>query len=283
MVLAAVLGLALGGPALAQQDKALDARLDRIEKLVRQLREIVVQARQSGDPVQVRIVGDPDPDMAAAKRRIYDLDAAIQTLNNQVDGLTRDVQVSRRAAGELRSAGEGVARAAQANEARLDDLMRRVQALEAAAQPVVAAPPTPPLADAGPAPELADDPGEAFAQAKRLLLAESYPAAASAFQQFIERFPEDERTAEARYWLGEALFVQTAYADAATAYIGAIRGWPKTPWAPNAVVKLARSLIALEKPKDACRTLGEFKKRYPNAPQPVASRAAAARAEAKCA
>jgi len=284
--MAGALAVSLAGPAAAQDDKALNARMERLEKLVRQLRDIVVQARQSGDPVQVRIVGDPDPDVVTARRRLDDLEAAVQTLNGQVDGLTRDIQLARQAAQDQRAATERATERANRSEgefrARLDDLTQRLQAAEAAARPVVE--PAPPGA-AGPeeAGAPADDPAEAFAQAKRLLLAESYPAASAAFGEFIERFPEAEQTPEARYWLGEALFVQKAYADAATAYIGAIRGWPQTPWAPNAVVKLARSLIALEKPKDACRTLGEFKKRYPDAPKSVSDRAAAARAEAKCA
>ncbi|HEX8233505.1 MAG TPA: tol-pal system protein YbgF [Caulobacteraceae bacterium] len=285
LLLAGALAVSLAGPAAAQDAKALNARMERLEKLVRQLRDIVVQARQSGDAVQVRIVGDPDPDVITARRRLDDLEAAVQTLNGQVDGLTRDVQLARQAAQEQRGgverAADRAARADQETRARLEDLNQRLLALEAAARPAVE--PAPGAAGPEEAGPPADDPAEAFAQAKRLLLAESYPAASAAFQEFIERFPEAEQAPEARYWLGEALFVQNAYADAATAYIGAIRGWPQTPWAPNAVVKLARSLIALEKPKDACRTLGEFKKRYPKAPKSVSDRAAAARTEAKCA
>ena len=53
--------------------------------------------------------------------------------------------------------------------------------------------------------------------------------------------------------------------------------------APDAVVELSRSLVALKKPADACQTLNEFKRRYPKAPAAVASRAAAARTQAKCA
>jgi tol-pal system protein YbgF len=280
LIVTALILACAAAPAHAQADPDLDKRLDRIERLVRQLREIVVQARQSGDPVQVRIVGDPDPDMMQAKRRLDDLEGAITTLNGQVDGLTRDIQLARRAAQEQRAGAEAAERGAQATQARLDELLRRVQALEIAA----AAPPPQVLGEIGPeeAGEPSDDPAEAFAQAKRLLLAESYPAAVTAFQEYIERYPEAEQTPEARYWLGEALFMQKAHADAATAYIGAIRGWPKTPWAPNAVVKLARALIALEKPQDACRTLSEFGRRYPDAPAAIKSRAAAARAEAKC-
>ncbi len=44
-------------------------------------------------------------------------------------------------------------------------------------------------------------------------------------------------------------------------------------WAPDAVVELARSLVALKKPTDACQTLAEFGRRYPKAPAAVAAAA----------
>ena len=43
------------------------------------------------------------------------------------------------------------------------------------------------------------------------------------------------------------------WADAASAYIGAIRGWPQTAWAPDAVVDLARALVAWKKPPTPAR------------------------------
>ena len=70
---------------------------------------------------------------------------------------------------------------------------------------------------------------------------------------------------------------------AAGAYIGAIRGWPKTAWAPDAVLELSRALVALKKPADACQTLDELNRRYPKAPPAVLSRAATVRTQAKCA
>ena len=77
--------------------------------------------------------------------------------------------------------------------------------------------------------------------------------------------------------------MREAYTDAAGAYIGAIRGWPQTSWAPDATLKLARSMVALKKTPDACRTLDELAKRYPKAPAQVTSRAASTRVAAKCA
>ena len=75
--------------------------------------------------------------------------------------------------------------------------------------------------------------------------------------------------------------MRAAHAEAATAYIGAIRGWPQTGWAPDAVVELARELVALKKPTDACQALAELPRRYPKAAS-VKARAAQVAAQAKC-
>ena len=107
--------------------------------------------------------------------------------------------------------------------------------------------------------------------------------AGAAFEAYLEQFPDGPRNAEARYWLGKTQTARGQQARAATSYIGAIRDWPKTPWAPDAVVELARALIALKKPEDACQTLAELPKRYPKASAAVTNRAKAASTQAKCA
>jgi tol-pal system protein YbgF len=115
------------------------------------------------------------------------------------------------------------------------------------------------------------------------MLGGDYAAAESAFAAYVQTYPDAPKTPEARYWWGKTLSVRGAHAQAASAYIGAIRGWPKTAWAPDAVGELARSLVALKKPADACATLSELGKRYPKAPPAVTTRAAATARQAKCA
>jgi len=110
-----------------------------------------------------------------------------------------------------------------------------------------------------------------------------YDSAESAFGAFVKRYGDTAKGPEARYWLGKTLSVRGANADAAGAFIGAIRGWPKTTWAPDAVLELSRALVALKKPEDACQTLGELSRRYPKAPASVMTRAQTVRAQAKCA
>jgi len=249
-------------PATPAEDPldARDARrVERMEKVVRELRGIVFQMRDTGKPVVVQ-PADADARMEELSGRIADLEQTLRRLNGTLETTTFELDQAKRDNATLKTQVQG--------------LTEKLATLEqAAAQPAEAA--------ATPAP--AADPTEAFTRARQLMLAGDYDGAEAAFAGFVEAYPEHARTAEARYWLGKTLSVRGAHSDAATAYLGAIRGWPQASWAPDGVVELARSLVALKKPQDACRTLAELPKRYPKAPANITSRAAATRTQAKCA
>ncbi|ACG79503.1 conserved hypothetical protein [Phenylobacterium zucineum HLK1] len=263
--------LATAAPATAQTpfpatpaEDPLDSRdarrVERMEKVVRELRAIVFQMRDTGKPVVVQ-PSDADARMAELAARIDDLERTLQRINGSLETATFELQQTKRENAALKT--------------QVDELTQRLT--------VVEPPPPPPSEDAGAAPAPAADPTEAFTRARQLMLAGDYDGAEDAFAAFVETWPDGQRTPEARYWWGKTLSVRGAHNDAATAYIGAIRGWPQTSWAPDAVVELARSLVALKKPQDACRTLAELPKRYPKAPANITSRAAATRTQAKCA
>lgn len=61
-------------------------------------------------------------------------------------------------------------------------------------------------------------------------------------------------------------------AVAAREFFLALRGWPKQNWAPDAAASLALVLAEDKRPMDACRTLDELPKRYPQHPPGVAQR-----------
>ncbi|MBI1686517.1 tol-pal system protein YbgF [Caulobacter hibisci] len=274
-LLASALLLAVAAPALAQTpmpdplDDRSAKRIEKMEKVVRELRAIVFQGRDTGKPVVVQ-TAETDAQIAALNDRISDLEQTIQRMNGQNETLTHDLDQARRG-------NEGQKARADQLEQRLAALEGKITTLETAAATAAAAqiPPPPPPPPA--------DPATAFKQARQLLLDGDYAGAEGAFNSFVSAYPDDAKAPEARYWLGETLFVREAYGDAAGAYLGAVRGWPQTSWAPNAVLKLSRSLVALKKPADACRTLDELTKRYPKASADVVGKAKSTRAQAKCA
>ncbi|MFM8374758.1 MAG: tol-pal system protein YbgF, partial [Phenylobacterium sp.] len=90
------------------------------------------------------------------------------------------------------------------------------------------------------------------------------------------------KAGEGAYLRGRARGQQSAWADAAADYITALKGWPATWWAPDAVVELARALGRLGKTAEACQALGELTARYPAAPEGTRRRAAAVGAQSGC-
>jgi tol-pal system protein YbgF len=268
------------GPVRAQdappQDEPSAKRLDRFEKELREVRQIVLQAHATGQPVEIKEAG-PDPQVLALQGRIDQQDDQLRRLTGEIETLTHDVETARKDADDSRAQIAALAD-------RLDKLEKQVAATAPPAPPPAAAPPG--LApDSGTAPPPAAapaDPKAAYAHARQLLEDGDYPGAAGELQAYIDHYGDTPTGPTARYWLGEAKFIQKDYAGAATAYLGAIRGWPKTAWAPEAVVKLSQSLLELNKPQDACGALGELDRRYPHAAAAQKARAAAVRARAQC-
>ena len=269
-VVATALALALvAGPALAQTPMAdpLDARdakrVDRMEKVVRELRAIVFQLRDTGKPVVVQ-PADTEPRLQELAERIRDLEQSLTRINGQMETNAFELRQARQANTDL--------------QAQLKSMSDRLAAFEQAA-----APPAPTASADAPSAAPRASAGEAFTQARELMLAGDYDGAETAFASYVQAYPDSPRTPEAQYWWGKTLSVKGAQAQAAQAYIAAIRGWPKTGWAPDAVVELAMSMVALKKPQDACAILTELPKRYPKAPAAVSARAQAASRQAKCA
>ena len=246
-------------------------RVERMEKVVRELRAIVFQGRDTGKPVVVQ-PAETDAQIAALNDRVTDLEQTLTKLNGQNETVTFELGKASKAAADEKARADALEQRLAALEKTVADLQAAASAQVAAAPAAVPPPPAPPA-----------DPAVAFKQAKDLLLAGDYANAEQAFSAYVNNYPDSAKTPEARYWWGETLFVREAYTDAAGAYIGAIRGWPQTTWAPDATLKLARSMVALKKTTEACRTLDELSKRYPKAPAQVASRAASTRVAAKCA
>ena len=281
VVLAAPMTVLGSGPALAQTpiDESLSKRdakrLDDMEKVVRELRAIVFKARDTGKPVTVE-EGDTDARLADLATKISDLEQSLTRVNGALETTGHDLDQARRDNTAL-----------QGQVKSLSDRLAAIEQKLAAAEAAAAAAPAPattapaPTAETAPAPAQGS-PTEAFADARRLMLGGQYDAAEAAFRDYVATYPDAPKTPEARYWWGKTLAVKGAHAEAATAYIGAIRGWPATPWGPDAVVELARELVALKKPEDACQALAELPKHYPKAPAAVKARAAETSARAKC-
>src|SRR6185295_8035905 len=105
--LAAVLSLAAAGQALAQTslDDPLDdrsaKRLDRMEKVMRELRAIIFQGRETGQPVIVQ-PAETESQIVALNDKISDLQQSLTRLNSQLEAGGHATDDTRRQLAALR-------------------------------------------------------------------------------------------------------------------------------------------------------------------------------------
>lgn len=88
--------------------------------------------------------------------------------------------------------------------------------------------------------------------------------------------------AEAQYVLAEALLGQKKYSQAAIAFDDSYNRSRKGPYAPNALVGLANSLIAINEKRAACDTIVKLRAEFPHESDDVRTRAASAARRAGC-
>jgi tol-pal system protein YbgF len=89
--------------------------------------------------------------------------------------------------------------------------------------------------------------------------------AEAGFRLFLSRHRDHELAGNAQYWLGETYYVQGKYKDAARSFLAGFQTYPKSPRAPNALVKLGMSLNKLGQKEQACGAFAEVPKKYPAA------------------
>ena len=265
--------LALAQTSMEDPLDVRDARrVERMEKVVRELRAIVFQGRDTGRPVVVQ-PAETDYRIEELSRRLADLETVITRLNGQIETTNFELRQSRDRTAAL--------------EGQLAAMNQKIAALEV----FTGVPPASQASEASPPsgfgvqplnPRAGGSPQADFDRARGLMLSGDYDGAEAAFETFVATHTNTAQTAEAHYWLGKTLVVRGADTEAATAFIAAIRGWPTTAWAPDGVLELSRSLIALNRASEACQTLAELSRRYPAAAPSIQSRAAAARTQARC-
>ena len=127
-----------------------------------------------------------------------------------------------------------------------------------------------------------DDPEEIYRNSYEFILSGDYRTAETGFRDHVTRFPADPRTADARYWLGEALLGQQKYRDAAETFLAASKEYPSARKAPDMLLKLGVSLVGLDQHDMACATFAEIGKRYPEMSAALNGRIKQEQAIAKC-
>jgi tol-pal system protein YbgF len=275
--------LPLADPSEIIDNKNIERRLQREEKALRDLRQIVLQAKAQGNPVVVKDAG-PDPQIVELQTRINDLEETLRKQTGQIETVTHEAALAAKAAADASDANKALA-------SRLE--LAEKQLAAAAAAPVLGPAPvsgggtgtlgTLNATLPGPAAEPGADEQTAYRQARQTLDSGDYVGGAAALQAYLQQYPASPRAPEANYWLGRTLALRSMHAEAASAYARSLKGWPQTAWAGDAVVRLSSSLVELKRNPDACKALDEYSARYSAKATPaLQSRVRDVRAAAAC-
>ncbi len=113
-----------------------------------------------------------------------------------------------------------------------------------------------------------------FDRAMNLLAKAQYDQAAAAFRAYADKNVTDPLAGAALYWVGDIQYVQKDYASAVRSFAESIKKYPTSPRAPDSMLKLGESLIAMNEKKEGCTALAAIPSKYPTASKSVAAKAA---------
>jgi TolA-binding protein len=269
-------------PAAAQDD---DARLRKIESEIRALQRKVfpgpsgkffepevITPGASPAPAQAQPVGTP------SASPLTDVLARLDSIEAQLNRLTAHSEVTNNALSQL--------------EDRVDALEARVSAGAAVPAPVQptgvipvptdsppatvsAAAPTPSAAKpTGPSaerlakvqaivkPQTGDAGEDEYTYGFRLWEAGFYPEAEQQLKLFVDKYPDHRLISYGRNLLGRAYLDDKQPREAATWFLDNYQKDPSGARAPDSLLFLAESMLALKDTTRACRALAEFGDKY---------------------
>lgn len=297
-ILLSLAAVSMVGPALAQ-DRSTNDRLDRLERDLNQVQRQLYrnEVPQSGPP-GVAPTGDSGTPALNAEIRMDQLEQQMRTLTGQLEEVQYGIsEIKGRLDKQQQDdeqrfqalehpdggAGAGPAPAKPAQQAAANPPVAALNGkpaspggagnmdapasaggfLSAPGSGNSAAPPAPAPAKAGvalPNGSTTDQYNYAFG----LLRSQDYPAAESAFTQFVQKHPQDELAGNAQYWLGETFFVRNDFSSAAAAFAKGYQLYPKSPKAQDNLLKLGVSLGNTGRKQDACFAFAKLERDFPN-------------------
>ncbi len=293
LALALLAGIAV--PSLAQDVDPV--RLDRrVGKLESEMKAVQRKVFPGGDPKFFEPeVAPPSPVIAEpvgtpASSAVSDLTQRVGELERQLQVLTGQVEANQYKVRQLEEA-----------QAKLrGDVEYRLTTLEGGPRPAVdparagpgavpgpSVPPSVPgtaVAIKPPAKPVPATPEAMWKAAYANVTAKRWPDVATSMSDFLAANPKSPRAAQAQYWIGRSNAEQGQQGLAARAYLDGYKNYPRSDRAPDSLIGLAGAMTALNKPKDACRVLGELDSVYGETlTAGQKTEAKAARAKAKCA
>ncbi len=187
-------------------------------------------------------------DVADLLRQMEDMQVQLQQLQNQVELQTHEVSQLKARERDLMS-----------------DLDRRVRELERSAAERAAAPPPPAPAAAPTAPTRTVSRVEQkdYDAAFTLMKQGQYQRAIKGFHAFLTKYADSPLADNAQYWIAEGNYVLRNYKAAQDEFSKVMSGYPNSPKAPDALLKIGFIHQDLDNAEQARKTLQDVVQRFP--------------------
>ncbi|HEX2592481.1 MAG TPA: tol-pal system protein YbgF [Rhizomicrobium sp.] len=121
-----------------------------------------------------------------------------------------------------------------------------------------------------------------FDRGLNLLGKAQYDDARVTFRSYADNHPKDELAPQAVFWVANIAYVQKDYSNAAHTFAEQIKKYPNNDRAPESMLKLGQSLIAMGQKKEGCFTLASLPATYPKASKNTLGQAVAAQKASAC-
>lgn len=276
---AAILGLSILLPTLpapAQESGNLARQIERLRRELADLQRYVYKGGKapaagqsnSGKPLGTDVaarmqvqIGQMQDQMRAMNGRVEEVQHRITVLEQRLNRMSEDLEIRLLAIEGALSKGVSAAPAGE----------KSAQGGTAvAAGPSVAV-------------KLPDGtPREQYDFAYNLLKQLRWTEGREALQDFLKINPDHDLSDNASYWLGETYYINKQYKDAAKAFLEGYKKYPKADKAPDNLLKLGKSLAALDQPDKACVTYAKLLEDYPNSLPRIVKLAKSERQKLKC-
>jgi tol-pal system protein YbgF len=103
----------------------------------------------------------------------------------------------------------------------------------------------------------------AYMKAFGLFSANSFSAAAEAFEAFIASYPESEYASNARYWLAECFYSEARYKEALASFTKVLESKPSEKRGSDAMFKIGLSWYRLNEQEKGDLALRDLMEKYP--------------------
>lgn len=115
------------------------------------------------------------------------------------------------------------------------------------------------------------------------ILQKQYERAEMAFRQFLQSHPRDRLAPDATFWLGESYLQRNRHREAAEQFLKVSTEYARSSKGPDAMLRLGISLSALGAHDQACATLAELERKFPQASPTVRQGVEREQKRARCA